>query len=154
MLIAFIGDTHFGARNSNSIVEYWQRKFYEEVFWPYIEKNGIKTIIQTGDWFDNRKWLNIQSIAFQKEVFVKPSQKLGVNVHVIVGNHDIPLRHSLTNNSVRQILEHEKNFSVYDKIETVEFEDRKITFMPWVCKENEEDSFSVIKRVRNAPIFF
>ena len=145
MLIAFIGDTHFGARNSNSIVEYWQRKFYEEVFWPYIEKNGIKTIIQTGDWFDNRKWLNIQSIAFQKEVFVKPSQKLGVNVHVIVGNHDIPLRHSLTNNSVRQILEHEKNFSVYDKIETVEFEDRKITFMPWVCKENEEESFSVIK---------
>lgn len=145
MLVALIGDTHFGARNSNSIVEYWQRRFYEEIFWPYIEQNKIRAIIQTGDWFDNRKWLNIQSIAFQKEVFVKPSQKLGVDVHVIVGNHDIPLRHSLKNNSVRQILEHESNFSVYDRVSKIEIEDREITLFPWICKENEEELLGILR---------
>lgn len=139
MKIVVIGDTHFGARNSNQIVESWQKRFYEEVFWPYIEKNGIKTIIQTGDWFDNRKWLNIQSIAFQNNVFVEPSQRLGVEVHVLVGNHDIPLRNSLKNNSVRQILSHNKNFKIYDSHARVQFEDREISFVPWICKENENE---------------
>ena len=139
MKIAILGDTHFGARNSNQIVEHWQRRFYEEVFWPYMEENGIKTVIQTGDYFDNRKWLNIQSIAFQREVFVSPAQRLSVDVNVIVGNHDIPLRHSLQNNSVQQILGHEPFFKVYSTSARVQFEDREITFMPWICKDNEEE---------------
>lgn len=139
MKICFLGDVHFGARNSNQIVEHWQRRFYEEVFWPYIEQQGIKTIIQTGDYFDNRKWLNIQSIAFQEEVFVNPSQRLGVDVHVLVGNHDIPLRNSLKNNSVRQILSHHHNFNIHDVQCRVQFEDREVAFIPWICKENEND---------------
>lgn len=146
MKIVLLGDTHFGARNSNQVVEQWQKRFYEEVFWPYIEQNGIKTIIQTGDYFDNRKWLNIQSIAFQREVFVEPSQKLGVDVHVLVGNHDIPLRHSLKNNSVRQILNREENIKIYDEVQRLQFEDREITFMPWICKENEEEMMSELHK--------
>ena len=146
MKIALLGDVHFGARNSNQVVESWQRRFFEEVFWPYIEQNGIKTIIQTGDYWDNRKWLNIQSIAFQNEVFVNHSRRLGTDVHVLVGNHDIPLRHSLKNNSVRQILSSEYNFHIHDVTTKVTFEDREITFMPWICKENEEECSSVLKK--------
>jgi DNA repair exonuclease SbcCD nuclease subunit len=144
--IVLLGDTHFGARNSNSVIESWQKRFYNEVFWPYIEQTGIKTVIQTGDFFDNRKWLNIQTVAFQKEVFVKPAQQLGVNVHVIIGNHDCPLRHSLQNNSVQQILGHEPFFKVYSTSSRVQFEDREVTFMPWICKENEEEMMSELHK--------
>lgn len=146
MKIAIIGDTHFGARNSNQVIESWQRRFYEEVFWPYIEEHGIKTIIQTGDFFDNRKWINLQTMAFQKEVFVKKAQQLQVSTYVIVGNHDIPLRHSLANSSVEQILGDEEYFCVLNKPHTEVFEDRSITFMPWICKENEEESLKVINK--------
>lgn len=146
MKIAVIGDVHFGARNSNTVVESWQRRFYEEIFWPYMDEHGIKTIIQTGDYFDNRKWLNIQSLAFQKEVFVKPAQEREVSTYVIVGNHDIPLRHSLANSSVEQILGNEEYFCVLTKPHTEMFEDKAITFMPWICKENEEEATKVINK--------
>ena len=67
MKIAILGDTHFGARNRNVVIEAWQRKFYEQVFWPAIDDKSISHIIQVGDYFDSRKWLNIQTLAFQKK---------------------------------------------------------------------------------------
>ena len=144
MKIAILGDTHFGARNSNTVIEHWQRRFFEETFWTYIEENGITQIIQTGDYFDNRKWINLQTMAFQKEVFVQKAQMLDADVVGIVGNHDIPLRHSLANSSVTQILNHESNVKFHDKIHVQEFGDRSITFMPWICKENYEECMEVI----------
>lgn len=146
MKIAILGDTHFGARNSNQVIEKWQRRFYEEFFWPKIDELGIKTVIQTGDYFDNRKWINLQTMAFQKEVFVKQSQQREVSTYVIVGNHDIPLRHSLANSSVEQILGDEEYFHVVTKPTTEEFADRSITLMPWICKENEEDSLKLLRK--------
>lgn len=145
MKIAILGDTHFGARNSNKVIEHWQRRFYEETFWPYIEQHGIQTVIQTGDYFDNRKWINLQTMAFQRNVFVKRAQNLGVNVVGIVGNHDIPNRHDLENSSVSQILNPEENFNFFDTIQTIEYADRKITFMPWICKANAEECMEVIE---------
>ena len=99
MKIAILGDTHFGARNRNVVIEAWQRKFYEQVFWPAIDDKSITHIIQVGDYFDSRKWLNIQTLAFQKEMMVKPVQDRDIRCDVIIGNHDIPFKHSLKNNS-------------------------------------------------------
>lgn len=144
MKIAIIGDCHFGARNRNLTIENWQRKFYEEFFWPKIDELGIDTILQTGDYFDSRKWINIQTMAFHKEVFVRPCQQRNATCHVIVGNHDIPLRNSLENASVKQLLDEEENFHVYDEIVTKEFDDTKITFFPWICKENETESYKAL----------
>jgi len=145
MLIAILGDTHFGARNRNITIESWQRRFYEEYFWPTIDELGIQQIIQVGDYFDSRKWLNIQTIAFQKEVFVDQAQRRDVNVDVLVGNHDIPFRHSLKNNSPMQMLGHEKNFRVYEKPTKNIYRDKEITLMPWICKENYNECMEVIK---------
>jgi DNA repair exonuclease SbcCD nuclease subunit len=146
MKIAILGDTHYGARNSNTIIEHWQRRFYEEFFWPKLDEMGIKTIIQSGDYFDNRKWINLQTLAFQKEVFVKQAQKRDARAYVIVGNHDIPLRHSLANSSVEQILGQEDNFTVINTPQTFDFDGRSITLMPWICRENEEESLSKIRK--------
>lgn len=144
MKICIIGDTHFGARNSNQVIEHWQRRFYEEIFWPYIEQNGISQVIQTGDFYDNRKWINLQTMAFSKEAFVKPAQRLGCNVHVILGNHDLPYRNSLKNSSVEQILSSEDNFTIYKKPTKVDFHDYNITMMPWICKENYDECVEVL----------
>ena len=83
-----------------------------EYFWPKMDKLGIKTVIQTGDYFDNRKWLNVQSIAFQDRVFVQEASDRGITVHGIIGNHDIPYRNSLSNSSVVQLLEASRPYSL------------------------------------------
>lgn len=144
MKIAFIGDLHFGARNSNQVIQRHQKTFFENVFWPYIEKHNIKTVIQTGDYFDNRKWINLQTMSFQKKYFVDYAEKLNVTVHGIIGNHDIPLRHSLSMNSPQQILT-EEHMNFYDKPKMLNFDGVDITFIPWVCKDNYEEVTNVIR---------
>lgn len=145
MKIAILGDIHVGCRNNNRTIQHWQGRFFKEIFWPYIEENGITQIIQTGDYFDDRKNINLQALAWQTKNIVKPAQELDCQVHVIVGNHDIPLRHSLENSSVEQILSDEKNFHVYKEPTKVDFADRQITMMPWICKENFEESQTVLQ---------
>lgn len=145
MKIAFLGDTHFGCRNSNQTIQAWQERFLEKVFWPYIKEHNIKTVIQTGDYFDNRKWINLQTMSFQKRVFVDVAEELGVTVHGIIGNHDIPLRHSLAMNSPQQILI-EPHMNYYSEPTVLNFDGIDITFIPWVCKENAEEITEVIKQ--------
>ena len=145
MKIALLGDTHFGARSSNRNVEHWQRLFYENVFWPKIKEEGITEVIQTGDYFDNRKSIDLQTLSFQKEVFCDKAQELGVNVVGLIGNHDIPLRHSLAMSSPVQILNKESNIFFHDEIFRMDYAGREITIMPWICKENFEESRAVLK---------
>jgi metallophosphoesterase superfamily enzyme len=56
--LAILNDTHAGVRNSSEIFIEYQRRFYEEVFFPYCNENGIKQIIHLGDYYENRKFIN------------------------------------------------------------------------------------------------
>tara|TARA_B100002019_G_scaffold249959_1_gene229576 strand:+ start:2215 stop:3249 length:1035 start_codon:yes stop_codon:yes gene_type:complete len=145
MKIAFLGDTHFGCRNSNQVIQRHQELFLDKVFWPYIKEHNIETVIQTGDYFDNRKWINLQTMSFQKRVFVDRAAELGVTVHGIIGNHDIPLRHSLQMNSPQQILT-ESHMKYYSEAKVINFDGIDITFIPWVCKENYNEITEVINK--------
>ena len=53
--VALITDTHFGIRKGSQIFHDYFEKFYQEVFFPTLEKEGIKTVIHLGDCFDVRK---------------------------------------------------------------------------------------------------
>ena len=143
--VVILGDTHFGARNSNKTVEHWQGRFFKEVFWPYVEEQGIKQIIQLGDWFDNRRWINIQTMAFQQKVFVEKSKELGCQVQTIIGNHDIPLKHTLENNSPTQILTQHDNITVWEEPGKFTIDDVDFTMIPWMCRENYDECLSMIK---------
>ena len=43
MKIALLNDTHFGCRNDSPAFMNYHNRFYDEIFFPYIEKNNIKT---------------------------------------------------------------------------------------------------------------
>ena len=145
MKVIILGDMHIGARNSNKIVEYWQRVFFEKVLWPYVQLNGIKRIIQLGDYFDNRRWLSINSIAFQREVFLDKLNENNVQMDMIIGNHDIPYKHTLDNSSPSQILQHEKNIKIWEKPGKLEIDGVDFTLIPWMCRENHDECLDVIK---------
>ena len=36
----------------------YQGRFYNEVFFPYLDEHDIKHIIHLGDYFDRRKYVN------------------------------------------------------------------------------------------------
>ena len=58
MKIALLGDVHVGARNDNLAIHDYFEKFYNEVFFPYLLEHKIDTIVQFGDLFDRRKYIN------------------------------------------------------------------------------------------------
>ena len=58
MKIALLNDTHFGVRNDSPMFMEYQNKFYNELFFPYLQENNIKTLIHLGDVVDIRKFIN------------------------------------------------------------------------------------------------
>ena len=55
MKICFLTDEHFGSSNDSPIILSHQKKFFDEIFFPYLDEHNIKTVISLGDTFDRRK---------------------------------------------------------------------------------------------------
>ncbi len=72
MKIAIITDQHFGARKGADYIHRYFKKFYDNIFFPYLEKNNIDTIIHMGDMFDSRKSIDYQSLEWSKRVVFEP----------------------------------------------------------------------------------
>ena len=143
--VAIITDTHWGARSDNlTYLDYFEQ-FYTEVFWPKIDELGIDTILHLGDIVDRRKFINYITLERMNEVFFDNIRKRGIDFHLVVGNHDIPYRHSNDLNAI-SVLRDVDNISLYDKPTTVAIKGNPILFIPWVNRENEEATLAEIER--------
>ena len=87
MKIAIITDQHFGCRKNSKLFHDYFLRFYEDVFFPTIEKEGITTIVDMGDTFDSRKGIDFGALNWAKENYYDRLNKMGITVHTIVGNH-------------------------------------------------------------------
>ena len=66
---------------SNSIEHY--KKFYGQIVIPFIEKLGIKEIINLGDTFDKRRSINYMSLDEAKSMWFDPITELGLSlIHI------------------------------------------------------------------------
>ena len=62
MKICLLGDTHFGMRGDSLEFHKYIKKFYDNIFFPYLIENKIDTVFQLGDLFDRRKFINFNSL--------------------------------------------------------------------------------------------
>ena len=107
--IAIVTDIHFGARNDNQRVADFQEKFFSEVFFPYIDKHNITIVADLGDTFDRRKFVNFYSLDRAKKMFFTPLKERGIELHVLVGNHDSFYKNTIELNSINLLAEHYHN---------------------------------------------
>ena len=139
MKIALINDTHWGARNdSPAFIEYFNR-FYDEVFFPYLQENNIKTVIHLGDVVDRRKFINHNTAHNFKLKFWNRIDELNLDTHIIIGNHDTYYKNTNEINAL-QNLNISKNAKVYTSSQTINFDGLDVLFMPWICDTNKEDT--------------
>ena len=96
--ILIIGDTHFGVKNDSQIMLNHQDEFFKGMF-EYCKTNKVSTIIQTGDVFDRRKFSNNRTVYECKRIFLDRAKELNINVIMLVGNHDIFYRNTISINS-------------------------------------------------------
>ena len=143
--IALVTDTHFGARSDSIPFDNFFRRFYDETFFPEIDKRGIRHIVHLGDCFDRRKYINFNTLSSCRNYFFDEIKKRNIELHMIVGNHDTFFKNTNDVNSPRLLLK-DYEFNVIDTPTEIEFDDgSKIFMMPWICTDNYNQSMEAIK---------
>lgn len=117
-----LGDTHLGIYNDSEVWHDVTKSLFKEVC-DYCIRNDIDTVVHGGDFFHNRKSTNTKTL----DVALEISKILeGLNVFLIVGNHDTFFKNKIKPNSVEIFREH-KHISIID--EPTKMED--ILLVPW-----------------------
>lgn len=151
--IAILGDTHFGARGDSLLFHEAYRKFYEEIFFPYLVEHNIKQVVQLGDIFDKKKGVNFLTLYKAKEYFFDRLEDLDIEMIVLAGNHDTYFRHSNEVNAPRLLLKEYRGIRVVDEPEVLSVGDIEAVVLPWICKDNEKEVKRLLESVNTKVLF-
>jgi len=146
MKVAIITDQHFGARKNSKLFHDYFLKFYNDVFFPYLEEHGITTVVDMGDTFDSRKGVDFSALAWAKNNYYDRLKDMGILVHTIVGNHTAYYKNTNDVNAVDLLLREYDNVPVYSEPTEISLDKLKVLLIPWINAENQEKSFSLIKK--------
>ena len=153
MKICILGDTHHGMRGDSLEFHRYNKKFYDNVFFPYLIENKIDTVFQLGDLFDRRKFINFNSLYLCRKYFFDKLRDNNISLHTLLGNHDVAFKNTLEVNSTSLLLQDYQNIMIYDEFNSVVFDDVEIDVVPWLCADNQEEIFTKIKNSTNQICF-
>jgi DNA repair exonuclease SbcCD nuclease subunit len=153
MKVALITDTHFGARSDSIPFDNFFAKFYTEVFFPHLEQAGIKTIIHLGDVFDRRKFINYNTLKKCREYFFDKARDLGIDVHMIAGNHDTFFKNTNEVNSLDLLLREYGNVITYSDAEEIKLDGKNLLLVPWICSGNYAETMEVVDKSNAQAVF-
>ena len=145
MKIAIITDQHFGARKNSKLFHDYFLKFYEDIFFPTLIKEGITTIIDMGDTFDSRKGVDFVSLEWAKNNYYDKLAELGITIHTIIGNHTAYYKNTNDLTGVGLFLREYDNVKIYSEAEEVTIDKTKFLFVPWINSENQDKTFQLIE---------
>ena len=142
MKIALITDTHWGVRNDQIAFLDNNKKFLDDIFFPYLDAHSIGTVIHLGDLVDRRKYLNINTAKRLRDDFISPLHRREIRPYLIIGNHDTYYKNTNSVNSIREI--YGTDFRIYETAQEVVFDGVPILFIPWICEDNREATLKLI----------
>lgn len=144
MKICVFTDTHLGARNNCSIFNEYFLKFYNDIFFPYLEKNQIKYVVSLGDLGEYRKQINLSILdSWNKNVFERLKD---YRCFFISGNHDLFYRHN-NEISLQSSLQLDKKFGfelITTHPRTIVLDGRSIDLIPWISSGNQKEILEFI----------
>jgi len=147
MKVAIITDQHFGCRKNSQLFHDYFLKFYNDVFFPTLEAEGITTIVDMGDTFDSRKGIDFAALSWAKNNYYNKLKDY--TIHTIVGNHTAYYKNTNEVNSIDLLLREYKNVKIYSEPTEIKLDKLGVLLLPWICKENEEKTFKAIKKSKS-----
>jgi len=150
--IALITDTHWGCRNDSPIFAKHISKFYEQVFFPYLEENNINFIIHLGDIVDRRKYINFVTASNLKKDFIEPIRQKNKFLYALIGNHDTFYKNTNEVNSMDVLYGDRAGFTYISEPMEIDI-GCKILMMPWICTENYQQCMDMIQKT-DAQVLF
>jgi len=147
MKIALITDQHLDGRKGNiNFWNFWQ-KFYDDVFFPTLEKEGIDTIIDLGDTFDNRKSMDFNTFNRITENYFEKLKPY--KVHMLIGNHCIYYKNTNRINSPELLLNQYDNIKIYTESEDIELGGKNFLMLPWINRENYDEVLETLNNSKS-----
>lgn len=143
--LALISDTHFGVKSDNQAVLDYQRKFYENVFFPKIDELEIRQIIHLGDLVDRRKYINFFTAAAMSDMFIRPIVEREINLDIIIGNHDVYHKNTNKLNAVERLYSGMPGIQIFTSPIEVAVADLKVLYLPWINIENQKETLDLIE---------
>jgi hypothetical protein len=149
MKLAILNDTHCGIRNSNEIFLDNAAVFYKKVFFPYCKEHNIKQILHLGDYYDNRKTINIKALHHNRKHFLEIMREEKMMMDIIPGNHDVYFKNTNDPNSLKEVLGHFMNeINIIMEPSVLEYGGTKIAMLPWINNSNYKKSLDFIKNCK------
>lgn len=141
--IAVIADTHFGAKNSCTVLLSHQVDVLCNCFLRYLatQRPDVKHIIHLGDVFDKKKTMDIQ-VLYHSKIFFDKLEYLGYKVDLLVGNHDLYYTNSKQIHTL-EVLKHYPNITIHTTTTTID----GLCLVPWINHYEQEEE---IKKIRNS----
>ena len=137
---------HLGVRGDSKVFLDHQEKFFSEVFFPYIDSNDIKIVLDLGDTFDRRKYINYVTLNRAKKFFFNQLQERNIEYHAITGNHSVYYSNTNEVNSMDLLLQEYDNFHIYESTPVnLTFGSTNVVMVPWLTKDNIQNSLDVLK---------
>ena len=98
---------------------------------------------------DRRKYVSYRILKDFRERFIQPFLHLEIDLHILVGNHDIYFRNTNDVNSLQELLgANYKNIHIYPEAQEVDFGGFPILMMPWINPQNEIYSFGMMDETK------
>lgn len=144
MLVVILTDTHIGSRNDSRNFSIFFKRFYDNVFFPYLREHGIKRVLHGGDLFERRKYINFQSLGDARDYLFEPLRDYDVDL--IVGNHDTYFKNTNALNSPTLLLGEYPNIKVHDSPAEIDLDGFKMAMLPWICTGNFQESMDFIEK--------
>ena len=145
MKVAIITDQHFGARKNSKLFHDYFLNFYENVFFPTLEKEGISVVVDLGDTFDSRKGIDFSALAWAKDHYYDRLADMGIEVYTVVGNHTAYYKNTNDINAVDLLLREYSNIKIYSEPTEIKLGNLDVLLLPWINPENESNTYSLIK---------
>ncbi len=146
--IVLITDQHFGCRgDSVDFLNYFE-EFYNNVFFPTLVKEKIKTVCILGDTFDRRKYVNYNTFSKSKFMFFDKLQELDIKTYMLIGNHCTFYKNTNDVNSPELLLREYNNITTYKDPTTITIAGTHILMLPWICTDNYQQSMEEINRTK------
>ena len=139
MKIALITDQHLDGRKGNLAFWNYFQKFYDDVFFPTLEKKGVRVVFDLGDTFDNRKSMDFNTFHRVRENYFERLRPY--NVHMLLGNHCTYYKNTNKVNSPELLLDQYANIKIYSEPTEILMGKKVFLMLPWINKENQEDIF-------------
>ena len=149
MKIAILNDTHCGIRNSSDIFIDYQERFYNEVFFPYLNEHSIDKIVHLGDYYENRRYINFKALNSNRKVFLERLRKDGISMDIIPGNHDTYFKNTNSLNSLKELIGHYMNeVNIVMEPTVLDYDGLKFGLVPWICPDNEKQCHDFLKNCK------